>query len=88
MNQALLSSEKMDWCTPQDFYEELDAEFNFDLDPAATHKSAKCRNYFTPDEDGLSQEWGVTEYFAIHLMENKLPSGCVKDMKKVESQIQ
>ena len=57
MNQALLSSKKMDWCTPQEFFDKLNAEFHFVLDPAATVKSAKCKQYFTPETDGLSQSW-------------------------------
>ena len=30
MNKALLSSKKLDWCTPADFFAELDQEFHFD----------------------------------------------------------
>ena len=58
MNEALLSSKKLDWCTPADFFKELDQEFHFDLDPAATTKSAKCARYFTPADDGLKADWG------------------------------
>ena len=58
MNDALLSSKKLDWCTPQAFFNALDAEFNFALDAAATDKTAKCINYYTPETDGLSNEWG------------------------------
>ena len=58
MNEALLSSKKMDWCTPADFFADLDQEFYFDLDPAATAKSAKCARYFTPNDDGLKMDWG------------------------------
>lgn len=57
MNKALLSSKNMNWCTPHDFFEELNAEFNFVLDAAANTKSAKCPLYFTPETDGLSQSW-------------------------------
>lgn len=53
----------MDWCTPPDFFAELDREFHFDLDPAATEKSAKCANYYTPDDDGLSKDWGGHRVF-------------------------
>ena len=42
MNAALLSSKNMCWCTPQDFFDKLNAEFGFVLDPAATDKTAKC----------------------------------------------
>lgn len=44
MNAALLSSKKMDWCTPQDFFDKLNAEFNFVLDAAATEKTKKMRS--------------------------------------------
>lgn len=59
MDKALFSSENMNWCTPQDFFNELDHEFHFVLDAAATEKSAKCARYFTPETDGLSQSWDV-----------------------------
>ena len=57
MNAALLSSKNMCWCTPQDFFDKLNAEFGFVLDPAATDKTAKCSLYYTPETDGLSQSW-------------------------------
>ena len=57
MNTALLSSKNMCWCTPQDFFDKLNAEFGFVLDPAATDKTAKCSLYYTPETDGLSQSW-------------------------------
>lgn len=57
MNPALLSSKKMDWCTPQDFFDALNEEFNFKLDAAATEKTKKCELCFTPETDGLSQSW-------------------------------
>jgi len=47
MNAALVSSVKMDYCTPQEVFDQLDAEFHFTLDAAATDKSAKCQNYNT-----------------------------------------
>lgn len=58
MNRDLMFSSKKDtWCTPQDFFDELDREFHFTLDPCATEKSAKCKKYFTPEQDGLLQSW-------------------------------
>ena len=53
MNAALLSSKKMDYCTPKDFFDALNREFGFTLDAAATAKSAKCPAYYTPETDGL-----------------------------------
>lgn len=57
MNAALLSSKNMCWCTPQDFFDKLNDEFNFVLDAAATASTAKCPMFFTPETDGLSQSW-------------------------------
>lgn len=55
----------MDWTTPQDFFDELDKEFHFTLDPCALPETAKCKAFFTPDDDGLKQSWGGREYSAI-----------------------
>lgn len=59
MNAALLSSKKMDYCTPQDFFDRLNDEFGFVLDAAATAKSAKCPAYYTPETDGLNSPWNL-----------------------------
>jgi len=57
MNKGLLSSNSLDWCTPQSFFDKLNAEFHFVLDAAASEKTAKCARYFTPETDGLSSSW-------------------------------
>ena len=57
MNRALLSSSCDEWETPPDFFETLNAEFRFTLDPCALPETAKCPTYFTPDDDGLSRPW-------------------------------
>lgn len=51
------SSKSNEWSTPQDTYDELDKEFHFTLDVAATSDNAKCNRYFTQADDGLSQSW-------------------------------
>ena len=61
MNEALYSSKKKDWCTPQNLFDELDKEFHFVLDAAATDKSAKCKQYYTPETNGLENSWQVEE---------------------------
>jgi len=57
LNKALFNSGRDDWETPQDLFDELDREFSFTLDPCATAETAKCSNYFTLSEDGLTQDW-------------------------------
>lgn len=59
MEKALLSSKKMDWCTPQDFFDKLNQEFCFLLDAAATDKTSKCQIYYTPETDGLRSSWNL-----------------------------
>ena len=51
----------MDWCTPIDFFNELNKEFNFVLDAASTDETSKCKDYFTPETDGLKQSWKRTD---------------------------
>jgi site-specific DNA-methyltransferase (adenine-specific) len=53
----MFSSKSNDWATPQDFYNQLDAEFEFTLDPCASQSSAKCASFYTADDDGLSKDW-------------------------------
>ena len=58
MNKEVMFSSKTDlWGTPQDLFDELDAEFHFDLDVCALPENAKCERYYTPEQDGLVQEW-------------------------------
>jgi len=51
------SSKSNEWTTPQNFYIKLNDEFNFTLDPCCTKESAKCKKYYTIEDDGLSQDW-------------------------------
>ena len=88
MNCALLSSKNMCWCTPADFFSQLDAEFHFTLDPAATEKSAKCSRFFTPEDDGLRQDWGGRPCSAIRHTADTSANGSPKHIMKVKSQTQ
>ena len=54
---ALFTTGKNDWETPQDLFDELDAEFHFTLDPCATPENAKCKKFYTEEVDGLVQDW-------------------------------
>lgn len=55
-NLEVMFSSKTDLrATPQDFYDQLDEEFHFTLDPCATHENHKCDKYYTKEEDWLKQ---------------------------------
>lgn len=57
LNAAMFSSETAEWATPQAFYDELNREFGFTLDPCATPQNAKCAKFYTKEQDGLAQSW-------------------------------
>lgn len=53
----MFSSETPEWETPQDLFDELNKEFNFELDVCATKENAKCKDFFSLKENGLLQDW-------------------------------
>lgn len=57
INKVLYSSENEVWETPQDLFNMLNDEFHFDIDVCATSENAKCSKFFSPLDDGLSQDW-------------------------------
>jgi phage N-6-adenine-methyltransferase len=57
MNEGMYSSKTDMWGTPQKTFDELNEEFGFTIDVCAVPENAKCPTYFTPDMDGLAQEW-------------------------------
>lgn len=58
MKTDVIFSSKTDmWETPQPLFDELDREFHFTLDACAVLENAKCQHYFTPEVDGLKQDW-------------------------------
>lgn len=48
------------WATPQDYFDAVNEEFGFETDVCAVPENAKCANFFTPEMDGLSQDWKGT----------------------------
>ena len=53
----MFSSKDDKWSTPQDFFDELNNEFHFTLDPCADDSNHKCERYYTEEDDGLLQDW-------------------------------
>jgi site-specific DNA-methyltransferase (adenine-specific) len=54
---VMFSSETDQWATPQYFFDELNSEFHFTLDPCADEFNHKCEKYFSKEQDGLLQSW-------------------------------
>lgn len=63
LTAGLFSSNTDEWATPIAFFNQLDAEFHFTLDPCATSENAKCEHYFTKEDNGLLQDWGGARVF-------------------------
>ena len=63
MDKVLFSSRKDNWRTPKKFFEELNKEFNFDLDACADDKNALCKDYFSKENSCLDQNWGGRTVF-------------------------
>lgn len=83
MKTDLMFSSKTDqWATPQDFFDCLDTEFHFDLDPCADEYNHKCEKYFTKNDDGLAQNWGGAGSSVIRPMEKKSEDGSRNRMRK------
>lgn len=45
------------WSTPQDFFDKYNALYAFQTDVCALPENTKCANYYTPEIDGLKQNW-------------------------------
>ncbi len=60
---CMYTSKTDEWATPQNYFDEINKEFNFNLDPCATKDNHKCDRYFTLEDDGLTQNWGGCRVF-------------------------
>lgn len=57
MNTDLMFSRASDeWSTPQEFFDALDREFEFDIDAAASAENHKCRVWYGDKIDALALE--------------------------------
>ena len=57
INNALFSSTTDMWETPKDLFDKLDEEFGFQTDVCAIKQNAKCKRFYTPEQNGLKQIW-------------------------------
>lgn len=46
------------WSTPQGLFNQLNLQWGFELDVCATFSNAKCKKFYTVEDDGLAQIWG------------------------------
>lgn len=57
IHEGMFTSERLDWETPQAFFDLVNEEFNFTLGAAATPANAKCEAFWSEAEDALVQRW-------------------------------
>lgn len=63
MIKALFSHKSDEWSTPQELFNKLNREFEFELDPCATVENHKCSIYFTTKENGIARSWNGYKVF-------------------------
>lgn len=63
INKGLYTSLTDEWETPQNFFDDLDAEFHFTLDVCATTANAKCSKFYTKADNGLTKIWSGERVF-------------------------
>lgn len=63
ISKGLMSSNTVEWATPQAFFDKLDEEFNFTLDPCCTYLNKKCKKYYTKEDNGLLKDWSGETVF-------------------------
>lgn len=63
MNRVHGMSVDQSWGTPASVFDPLHAEFGFTVDAAALPSNAKCARFFTPEQDGLAQDWAGERVF-------------------------
>ena len=63
--KVLYSFKSDEYSTPEDLFAQLDDEFHFTLDAAATKENRKCERYYSLEDSGLDHSWGGKWYSAI-----------------------
>lgn len=53
----MFTSNTCEWSTPQDLFDKLNSEFNFELDVCASKENHKCERYFTKEDDAFLNKW-------------------------------
>lgn len=71
--KVMFSSDDMTWSTPQAFFDKLNGEFHFTLDPCCSQNTAKCSKFFTKEIDGLKQSWASDIVFCNPPYGRELP---------------
>lgn len=63
MHKDRTNQSKDNWETPLYFFNLLNDEFHFTLDPCASDSNHKCAKYYTLETNGLRQSWADETVF-------------------------
>ena len=64
IRDTIFSHSSDEWETPQWLFDQLDQEYNFTLDVAATPDNAKCSKFYTKKDEGLFCNWSGENVFS------------------------
>jgi site-specific DNA-methyltransferase (adenine-specific) len=57
MSGYIAKSKTVEWATPEKLFKQLDEKFKFTLDPCCTAFNAKCKKFYTIEDNGLARSW-------------------------------
>ena len=57
INTGLFTSKTDQWATPQNFFDKLNTQYNFELDVCADKTNHKVKKYYDEQDNGLIQPW-------------------------------
>lgn len=80
--EVMTRSDKMTWETPDKWFEYLDLEFGFTLDPCCVSETAKCKKYYTLKDNGLYQSWAEERVFMNPPYGREIPKWMEKAYKE------
>lgn len=56
-NDLMFSSKSAEWETPQLLFDQVNKEFKFDVDLAASADNAKCKTFYSIEKSALDRSW-------------------------------
>jgi site-specific DNA-methyltransferase (adenine-specific) len=84
LTSETFSSKTTEWETPKEFFDRLNKEFQFTLDPWASDTNTKCSKYYTKEQNGLNQDWSKEIVFVNPPYGRDLVRWLKKGMSEVE----
>ncbi|EPK1680413.1 DNA N-6-adenine-methyltransferase [Raoultella ornithinolytica] len=70
-----------DWMSPRGLFRNLDREFRFTLDAAASAENALCARFWTVEDDALTQDWSQEKSVWCNPPYSQIPAFLVNAQK-------